>query len=268
MPRYAVLQLNTKDDRRENLRVADQLVRRAAGQGADVICLPEMWAFIGRDEDKVGGAEELDGPSMTAMRELAMELGVWLLPGSFAERSDVPGRVYNTSVIFDPAGERRAVYRKLHLFDVDVKEGAVFCESDTITPGERGVVADLPIGTIGMSICYDLRFPEYYEWLRQAGANVVMVPSAFTAHTGQAHWEVLLRARAIEQQVWIVAADQWGRHNKARVSYGHSMIIDPWGLVVARCSDGEGIAIADVDLGLVERVRGGMPCAQHKRSWK
>jgi len=265
--RFAVVQVTATDDRPGNLRIACELVRRAAAQGAEVVCLPEMWPFIGSDADKIAGAETLEGPSMTAMQGLATELGVWLLPGSFAELSELAGRVYNTSVVYDPSGELRAVYRKLHLFDVDVPGGAVFKESDTVTAGDQAVVVDTGVGRLGLSICYDLRFPALYQALRQGGAQVVLVPAAFTAHTGKDHWEILLRARAIEQQVWVIAANQGGRHNPKRESHGHSMIIDPWGLVVARVSDGPGFAIGDVDLGQVERVRGEIPCGGHLRTW-
>jgi len=268
MTRFAVVQVTATADRTKNLAVATELVRRAAGQGAGVVCLPEMWPFVGADADKIAGAETLDGPSMTAMRELASSLGIWVLPGSFAEVSDVEGRVYNTSPVYDPRGELRGVYRKLHLFDVDVPGGAVFKESDTVTSGDSAVVLDTEVGCLGLSICYDLRFPALYQALRGGGAEVVLVPAAFTAHTGKAHWEVLLRARAIEQQVWIVAANQGGKHNPNRESHGHSMIIDPWGLVVARASDGPGIALADVDLAQVERVRGEIPCGRHQRDWQ
>lgn len=263
----AVVQVTATDDRAANLRIACELVRRAADQGAELVCLPEMWSFIGSDPDKVAGAETLEGPSMSAMQALASTLGVWLLPGSFAEISEVPGRVYNTSVVYDPEGEVRGVYRKIHLFDVDVPGGAVFKESDTGVAGREAVVVDTDAGRLGMSICYDLRFPALYQALRAGGAEVVVVPAAFTAHTGKDHWEVLLRARAIEQQVWVVAANQGGRHNSKWESHGHSMIIDPWGLVVARASDGPGLALAEVDLSRVEQVRREIPCGVAGQKW-
>lgn len=268
MTRFAVVQVTATDDRSANLATACELVRRAAGQGAEVVCLPEMWPFVGSDADKVAGAETLEGPSMTAMRELAVELGVWVLPGSFAELSDVPGRVYNTSPVFDSSGALRGLYRKLHLFDVDIPGGAVFKESDTVTAGDRAVVVDTPLGKLGLTICYDLRFPGLYRALREGGAEIVLVPAAFTAHTGKDHWEVLLRARAIEQQVWVVAPNQGGRHNPKRESHGHSMLIDPWGLVVGRASDGPGVAVADIDLERLRRVRTELPCGRHRRGFE
>ena len=268
MTRFAVVQVTATDDRAGNLRTACELVRRAAGQGAEVVCLPEMWAFVGTDAEKIAGAETLDGASMTALRGLASELGIWVLPGSFAEISETPGRVYNTATVYDPRGELVGLYRKLHLFDVDIPGGAVFKESDTVTAGDRAVVVETPVGKLGLTICYDLRFPALYKALRDGGAEIILVPAAFTAHTGKDHWEVLLRVRAIEQQAWVVAANQGGRHNPKRESHGHSMIVDPWGLVVARAPDGPGVAIADIDLERLRRIRREVPCAQHQRSFE
>ena len=264
---FAVAQMTTTADRADNMASAVSLVREAAGLGAKMVFLPEMWPFIGSDEAKVAGAEDLDGPIVSSMRQLARELGIWLQPGSFAERAAVVGRVYNTAPVIRPDGELAAVYRKIHLFDIDLPGGAVLAESDTVVPGDEAVVAQTPWGGLGMSVCYDLRFPDLYRALRDAGAGIVAVPAAFTAHTGKDHWEILLRARAIEQQVWIVAADQGGRHNSKRSSHGHSMIIDPWGLVVARCSDGPGLAFATVDVARGERVRKALPCADHRRAF-
>ena len=265
---FAVVQMTTTDDRAANAAAAEGFVREAAARGADVVCLPEMWPFIGSDADKVAGAETLDGPSTSLMRELAAELGVWIFPGSFAERAPIAGRVYNCSPAIDARGEIAAVYRKLHLFDVDIPGGAVFAESETVTPGDRAVVCDTPFGGVAMTVCYDLRFPALYAALRDAGADVVLVPAAFTAHTGKSHWEVLLRARAIEQQVCVVAADQGGRHNPKRESHGDSMIIDPWGDVVARCSAGPGVALAWVDPARTETVREQLPCHRHRRPFE
>lgn len=265
---FAVAQMTTTKDRQANLASATALVRDAAGLGAQMVFLPEMWPFIGHDEAKVAGAQDLDGPIVTAMRELANQLGIWLQPGSFAERSPVAGRVYNTALVIRPDGEVHAIYRKIHLFDIDLPGGSVLMESDTVTPGDRAVVSETPFGGLGLSICYDLRFPHLYRALRAGGADIIVVPAAFTAHTGKDHWEVLLRARAIEQQVWIVAANQGGLHNSKRASHGHSMIIDPWGHVVARCSDGPGLCLARVDPDRVGRVRAALPCADHRRDFQ
>ena len=258
---FAVVQLTTTADRAANLAAADRWIREAADRGAAAVFLPEMWPFIGPDDAKVAGAEDLEGPSMTAMKALAAELGVWLFPGSFAERSAVAGRVYNCSPVIDDAGRLVDVYRKLHLFDVDIPAITI------VPPGDRAVLVETPFGRVGLTVCYDLRFPPLYAALRDAGAEIIAVPAAFTAHTGKDHWEVLLRARAIEQQVWIVAADQGGHHNRSRESHGHSMIIDPWGDVVARTSQGPGVALAWVDLDRVARVRTQLPCAGHRRSF-
>ena len=265
---FAVAQMTSTGDRDANLASATSLVRDAAGLGVRMLFLPEMWPFIGSDAAKVAGAQELDGPIVTRMRELARELRIWLQPGTFAERSPEEGRVYNTATVIRSDGELEAVYRKIHLFDIDLPGGAVLMESETVVAGDRAVVAETPFGRLGLTICYDLRFADLYRALRDGGAEIVAVPAAFTAHTGKDHWEVLLRARAIEQQVWIVAADQGGRHNSRRASHGHSMIIDPWGHVVARCSDGPGLALARVDVARVGRVRTALPCADHRRAFQ
>jgi predicted amidohydrolase len=200
------------------------------------------------------------------LQELSVELGIWMFAGSFAERSDVPGRVYNTSPVLNPAGELVGVYRKIHLFDIDIAGGPSFLESATVAPGGDLVVVDSPLGRVGLSVCYDLRFPTLYERLREQGAEVLMVPAAFTAHTGRAHWELLLRARAVEQQCWVVAADQGGHHNPRRESYGNSMIVDPWGEVQARLQTLPDVAIATVDPARTAKVRRELPCLDHRRS--
>ncbi len=264
--RLAAIQLCSGADRAANLRAAAHLVREAADCGCEVACLPEMWPFIGADAEKVAGAEDLDGPSINAMRKLAVELGLWIFAGSFAERSDLPGRVYNSSPVIAPTGEVVAVYRKIHLFDIEMAAGPSFRESATVTPGDQLVLVDSPLGRVGLSVCYDLRFPVLYEGLRAAGAEVLMVPAAFTAHTGAAHWELLLRARAVEQQCWVVAADQGGRHNPRRESYGNSMVIDPWGEIQARLDVTPGLALATVHPSRTRQVRRELPALEHRRS--
>jgi deaminated glutathione amidase len=262
----AAVQLCSSDDRTANRHAVSLGVRDAVSRGAEVVCLPEMWPFIGSDADKVAGAEALDGPSVSFLQELSVELGIWMFAGSFAERSDVPGRVYNTSPVLNPAGELVGVYRKIHLFDIDIAGGPSFLESATVAPGGDLVVVDSPLGRVGLSVCYDLRFPTLYERLREQGAEVLMVPAAFTAHTGRAHWELLLRARAVEQQCWVVAADQGGHHNPRRESYGNSMIVDPWGEVQARLQTLPDVAIATVDPARTAKVRRELPCLDHRRS--
>ena len=216
-------------------------------------------------------AEPLDGPTCERFAALARRLGIHLLLGSFNERSDDEGggdrRCHNTSVLFGPDGGRLAVYRKLHLFDVDVSERARFRESATVEPGTEVVVAATPLGRLGLSICYDLRFPELYRRLVDGGAEILTVPSAFTLTTGRDHWHPLVRARAIECQSYVLAPAQWGEHASGglRESYGHAMIVDPWGAVVAMASDGVGLALAEIDLARVRRVRRSIPVAEHRR---
>ena len=263
--RAAVVQMTSGDDRERNLRVAEDLVRRAAQSKAQLVGLPENFSWMGAEKDKAQFVEDLDGMVLRRMAGLARDLGVHLLAGSIMERGAPDGRAYNTSVLLTPEGTRLAVYRKIHLFDVAIPDGATYHESKTIAPGADPVVAKAPFAAIGMTVCYDLRFPELYRRLSASGAEVVTVPAAFTLHTGKDHWEVLLRARAIENLSYVFAPAQYGRHNEKRVTYGHAMIVDPWGAVVARASDGEGIAIADLDPGLLIRARTELPSLSHRR---
>ena len=263
----AVVQLTSTSDEAANLDLAEALIRRAAGLGARLVATPENTNFLGPHEEKVRRAQGLDGAVGRRFAGLASELGVHLLLGSFNEASDDPKRCYNTSVLYGPDGERLATYRKIHLFDVDVSDEVRFRESDTILPGEELVVAATELGELGLSICYDLRFGEMYRGLVERGARLLLIPSAFTLTTGRAHWEALMRARAIETQCYVVAPAQVGRHDDGglRESFGHSMIVDPWGHVVARASDGPGIALAEIDLERVDAVRRAIPVAQHRR---
>lgn len=263
----AVAQLTSTSDSRANWESARELVERAAGHGARFVATPENTNFLGPHEEKVSRAEALDGETCGRFAALARRLEIHLLLGSFNEKSDEPGRCHNTSVLFGPDGGRIALYRKIHLFDVDVSPDARFTESEFVKPGEEAVVADTALARIGMTICYDLRFPELYRRLVEAGAEVLTIPSAFTLTTGKDHWEALMRARAIENQSYVIAPAQQGRHDDGglRQTYGHSMIVDPWGHVVARCSDGPGVALAEIDLERVKEVRRGMPLAQHRR---
>ncbi len=261
----AAAQMASGPARARNLDVATGLVRRAAERGASLVGLPENVAWMGSEKDRPSAAERLDGPTLTRFAELARELRIHLLAGSVLESGAPGGRVYNTSVLFGPDGERLAVYRKIHLFDAEVGDGASYRESDAVAPGEGPVTARTSLGTVGLSICYDLRFPELYRALSEAGADVLTVPAAFTLMTGKDHWEVLLRARAIENQAYVLAPAQGGRHTDQRVTYGHALIVDPWGLVVARASDGEGLALAELDPELLARVRRNLPALRHRR---
>lgn len=263
----AAVQLNSTSDEVGNWRAVRELVERAASFGAKLVATPENTNFLGPHEEKVRRAEPLDGPTAGRFAELAARLGIHLLLGSFNEASDEAGRCYNTSVLFDPAGAVVAVYRKLHLFDVDVSDQVRFTESATVKPGGEVVVAATGLGAIGMTVCYDLRFAELYRRLREGGAEILAVPSAFTLTTGRDHWYPLLRARAVECQCYVIAPAQHGRHDDAglRESYGHALIVDPWGQVVAAASDGPGLALAEIDRERVARVRRAIPVADHRR---
>jgi predicted amidohydrolase len=269
----ACVQLCCTVDSKANLERAEALIRRAASFGAQLICTPENTPYLGPQFHKVELAEPVDGPLAERFAALADALGVHLLIGSFSEQhlladgSVDSERCHNTSLLFGPEGQRLAQYRKMHLFDVDVPGGLTIAESGSVTPGDEVVVADTDLGRIGMSICYDLRFPEMYRALVDAGAEVICVPSAFTLTTGKDHWHTLLRARAIETQCWVLAAAQWGTHDQEgkRKSYGHSLIVDPWGAVSADGGQGEGICLAEIDLDRVRAVRRSIPVRDHRR---
>jgi deaminated glutathione amidase len=270
--RAGAIQLNSTEDTDQNLRTADRLVREAAAQGAELVVLPEKWSVLGTPEHMDAGAEPLDGRFISWARSTARELGIDLVAGSIVERVPGKAKTANTSVHVGPDGELRAVYRKLHMFDVEV-DGEKYAESATEDPGEEVVVSELAGGVpLGMSICYDVRFPELYRILAVRGAQVVTVPAAFTLATTRDHWEVLLRARAIENQCFVVAPNQIGPHPPGPRCGGRSMIIDPWGLILAQASDGETAIVADLDLATLERVRRRIPALQHRRpetyGWK
>lgn len=263
----AAVQLTSTSDASRNLATAEALIRRAARYGARFVATPENTNYLGPHAEKVRLAEPLDGPTVARFAGLARELGIHVLLGSFNERSPDPARCYNTSVLLGPDGRTLAVYRKIHLFDVDVSDDVRFLESATVVPGDAVVVAETALGSIGMSVCYDLRFPELYRALVDRGASLIAIPSAFTLTTGKDHWEALIRARAIETQCYVIAPGQHGRHDDGglRNSWGHSMIVDPWGAVVGMASDGEGLALAEIDLERVHRTRAGMPVRSHRR---
>lgn len=261
----AAIQLNTTEDLERNMNMALELIDRAADRGAELVALPENVDLIAPHGVRLEAAVELDGPLVEQFRERARRHRIWLLAGSIGERSPIANRARNTSLLLDPNGQTRAVYRKIHLFDVDLEDGTSIRESSQVEPGAEVVVADSPFGRIGLSICYDLRFPELYRELAERGAEIVMIPSAFTLHTGKDHWEVLVRARAIENGCWVIAPAQTGRHSKKRASYGNTMIVDPWGAVVARCTEGPGLCVAEIDPERVRSVRKSLPVLQHRR---
>jgi predicted amidohydrolase len=258
------VQLNSAADKGRNLAAAERQVRDAASDGAQLVVLPEKWNLLGSGETLLEGAEAIDGPSIGAASAWAAELGVHLVAGSFAERIDDGEKTLNTSVLIDPGGQVLAAYRKIHMFDVDVG-GVSYRESEHEQAGEEVVVADACDARIGLTVCYDLRFPELYRILALLGATVFTVPSAFTEVTGRDHWHVLLRARAIENQAFVVAANQVGEAAPHYSSYGHSLIADPWGRVLAEVEDGEGIAAADLDFAELERIRAELPSLANRR---
>ena len=261
----AAAQMTSGADKAQNVSAATALVRRAAMLGATFIGLPENFAWMGPEAERASAAESLDGPTLTGFASLARELGVTVLAGSVLETGAPGGRLFNTSVLFGPDGARLGVYRKIHLFDVEVGDGQTYRESAAVAPGADVVVADAPLGKVGLSVCYDLRFPELYRLHAEKGAVLITVPSAFTLATGKDHWEVLLRARAIENQAYVLAPAQQGRHPKERMTWGHSMLVDPWGLVTARASEGEGLAVGEVNLSVLEKVRRTLPALAHRR---
>jgi len=279
--RVACVQMNTRGDVAANVRAATTLVGEAAAAGARLVALPETWAYKGGRRGIRASAEAVDGASNAALAQLAARLGIFVLAGSIYEPSPEPGRVYNTSALFGPDGGLRVVYRKIHLFDV-VAGTTVYRESDDVEPGAELVTAEIDPGeatarrpgeapapaapvTLGLTICYDLRFPELYRSLALRGAQILCVPSAFTAYTGAAHWEVLLRARAVENGCFVIAPGQVGEHLPGRDCFGHSMIVDPWGAVLAEVQDSVGFCVADLDLGRVAEVRAQIPSLQNRR---
>ena len=263
--RVAAVQLNSTADPASNLGVADRLTRAAAADGAKLIVLPEKWTAIGSDEDVRAAAESLDGPAIQWARAIARELRIDLVAGSILERVAGRERLANTSVHVDPEGEVKAVYRKVHMFDVEVG-GRTYRESELEEPGDEIVCSETSDGVeLGLSICYDLRFPELYRILAVRGARILTVPAAFTLTTTRDHWETLLRARAIENQAFVIAANQVGAHPAGQHSGGRSMIVDPWGLVLAQAQDGEAHILADLDLERQEEIRTRLPSLANRR---
>lgn len=270
----AVIQLSSQDDVAANLARVRGLVLEAGRSGAELVALPENFAYMGEEAKKRDIAERIEadppGPIVETLRLAARDARVWLVAGGMPERSADPDRPYNTSLLFEPDGRLVSKYRKVHLFDVDLPDGTKLLESAATTAGDDPNVNEIsgragkPIG-LGMTICYDLRFPEHYRKLGERGARVVTVPAAFTLTTGKDHWHVLLRARAIENQVFVLAPAQHGKHPRGRQTYGKSLIVDPWGDVLAQCAEGEGFATARLDFAAQDRVRAALPCLSHRR---
>jgi predicted amidohydrolase len=257
--RAAAVQLNSTEDKDRNLAAADRLTREAASEGAELVVLPEKFNVLGTPDDYRRGAEALDGPTIGWARITARELGIDLVAGSIVERREGRDKLSNTSVHVGPDGDVKAVYRKIHMFDV-VVGGQTYRESETEEAGDDVVLSETAEGVpLGLTVCYDLRFPELFRILAVKGARILSVPAAFTKVTGQAHWDVLIRARAIENQAFVVAADQTGTHPPDKESFGGSTIVDPWGEVLGRAGEGEAVVAADLDLGRQDEVREQLP---------
>jgi deaminated glutathione amidase len=262
--RAAAVQLNSTDEYDRNLEVAERLVRGAAADGAELVVLPEKWTVLGPPEAIRSRAEPLDGPALTAAAGWARELGIHLVAGSVPEVVPDWDKLANTSVMFGPDGEQRAIYRKIHMFDVEVGDVA-YRESEVEQAGAEIALGEAGDAIVGLTICYDLRFPELYRILALRGARVITVPSAFTERTGRDHWEILIRARAIEDQVFVVAAGQIGFAPPHYRSYGRSMIVDPWGVVLTQAADTECFISADLDFAIQNAMRDSLPSLRHRR---
>jgi deaminated glutathione amidase len=263
--RVACVQLNASAEKAENIERMEALVARAAAAGADVVVLPEKWNGIGSVDYLREVAEPLEGgKTVEAMAEWARRHGITLVGGSIAERREGHEKLSNTCVVFDPDGEVVAVYRKIHMFDVEVG-GHVYRESAAEEPGDAPATCEAEGWKLGLTVCYDVRFPELYRILALAGAELVTVPAAFTLYTGKDHWELLLRARAVENQCYVAAADQWGTYADGKASYGRSMIVDPWGVVLAQAADEDGVVAAEIERARMERVRDSLPSLANRQ---
>jgi predicted amidohydrolase len=267
--RAAAVQLSSQADVAQNLTMCGALVSKAARAGAELVLLPENFAYFGDDRGRARQAErlgDLSAPIQGALAAMARESGVTVVGGGFPELGPDPDRPYNTAVVVSPAGQLVTSYRKIHLFDVTTPDGTEYRESRTTAPGSELSVVNVGGAEVGLSICYDLRFPELYRGVVEQGAQVLLLGAAFTLATGRDHWHVLLRARAIESLCWVVAAAQWGTHPGGRTTYGHSLIVDPWGTIVAECSDGVGLVVAELGLGYLEEVRERLPCLRRRQT--
>jgi deaminated glutathione amidase len=264
MHKVAAIQMISTPVVADNMAAARRLVAQAASQGAQLVLLPEYWALMGMQEtDKLAQAEPLDtGPVQGCMADMARANGVWLIGGTISLVSPEPGRVLNTSLIYGPDGKRLTRYDKIHLFGFN-KDEESYDESRTIFPGNAVETFEAPFGRVGLSVCYDLRFPELYRAM--GDCSLIVVPAAFTYTTGRAHWEVLLRARAIENQCYVLAAAQGGKHLNGRRTWGHSMLINPWGEVLGVLPEGEGVVAGEIDTGLLNEVRLNLPALRHRK---
>jgi deaminated glutathione amidase len=268
--RVAAVQLQSQDDVAQNLEECRRQVSAARHAAAKLVVLPENFGYFGAEEGKRNSAEHVpdaSAPIQRALSEMARTNEVFLVAGGFPEASAEPARPFNTALAFGPDGALIGAYRKIHLFDVALQDGTALSESSATSSGQVDSLVVFDIGgfRVGLSICYDLRFPELYRALVARGANVLLVPSAFTTHTGKDHWHPLLRARAIESQAYVIAAAQLGKHPRGHTTYGHSLIVDPWGTVIAEASDQVGTVCATLELAYLARVRAAIPCLNHRR---
>lgn len=267
MTRIAAIQFTGSHDVKANLDIVEKWVNRAAHNGAKCVVLPENFALMGKTErDKLNIAEPFgEGPLQDFLSNLSKKYRLWIVGGTIPLISNLPTHVTASSLVFNDQGQCVARYDKIHLFDVEVEQRETYLESSTITPGKEVVAVSTPFARLGLTICYDLRFPELYRKLFNEGVEIFVVPSAFTLKTGTAHWEVLLRARAIENLCYVVAPNQAGHHTNGRDTYGHSMIIDPWGQIVQVLPEGEGLVMADIDLAYLKDIRRRFPVKEHQR---
>lgn len=263
--RAAVVQLQVSPDVQRNLKTASDLVRRAAADGATLIVLPEMVDFRGKDEEIPNIKTDIPGPVSNHFAELARELNIWLQAGSIHENIEGQSRTYNTALLFNPDGDEVARYRKIHLYDVQIPGRVDALESNSVAPGSEVVSATIDGHTAGLTICYDIRFPELYRQLADRGAEIVFLPAAFTMYTGKDHWETLIRARAIENQCFLLASGTYGVDEAGKATYGRSMIVDPWGTVLATVPDGDGYAVANLDFDYLKRIRQELPSLANRR---
>jgi len=261
----AVVQMNSTENKDDNVARAIELVELAAAQGAKLVVLPELFNCLAHHRTMAAMAEPIPGPTSRTMSELAARLKITLLSGSICERPPGSDACYNTALLFNEAGELLATYRKMHLFDIDLQSGTSIRESEYFAPGDGVVALETPHGKLGLAICYDLRFPELFRSLAAQGIELLLFTSAFTQETGRAHWETLVRARAIENQVFLIASNQCGRHAADMVSYGHSVVFDPWGECLAMAGEEEVVIFATLDASRLRDVRSRLPALEHRR---
>jgi predicted amidohydrolase len=266
----AAIQMNSRQNKEKNVQKAEKLIDEAASRGVKVVALPENFSFSGSEKENLSQAENIPGPTIERMSNKARQYGIYILCGSISEKSTELDKAFNTSVLIDPQGEIIARYRKIHLFDYEKKEGPhcealSYRESTFVPPGREIVTVDIKLTKFGFSLCYDLRFPELYRKLTFNGARVIFIPAAFQLHTGKDHWESLIRARAIENQVYIVAPNQIGPYLPDKQCYGKSMIVDPWGIVMSKASDREMVIYSELDFAYQDEIRKELPCLLNRR---